>query len=136
MKVWSCLNEKTSQSIENLKRALSRLEEAINSSAAGHDSLLIDGTIQRFEFCIELFWKVLRRALLENGIESGTPREAIQKAYQVRWLHDEQIWIQMLQDRNRTSHVYEEEIAQEIFSRVPEYYKIMHKAVSDIEGKG
>ena len=78
---------------------------------------------------------MLRRALLESGIESGTPREAIQKAYQAKWLNDEQLWIQMLQDRNRTSHVYEEEIAQEIFSRVPQYYEIMSQALADIEGK-
>lgn len=135
MRVWSCLNEKTSQSIENLKRALSRLEEAINSSAVEHGSLLVDGTIQRFEFCIELLWKVLKRALLENGVETGTPREAIQKAYQAKWLQDEKVWIQMLQDRNRTSHVYEEEIAREIFSRIPDYYKTMRETVSVIEGK-
>ena len=53
---------------------------------------------------------MLRRALLESGIESGTPREAIQKAYQAKWLNDEAPWMQILQDRNRTSHVYEEEI--------------------------
>ena len=77
------MNEKTKQSIENLKRALSRLEEAVKTPTE-QNSLLIDGTIQRFEFCIELFWKMLRRALLESGIESGTPREAIQKAYQAK----------------------------------------------------
>lgn len=133
--MWSCLNEKTNQSIENLKRALSRLEEAINTPVTEQNSLLIDGTIQRFEFCIELFWKMLRRALLDSGIESGTPREAVQKAYQAKWLNDEQLWIQMLQDRNRTSHVYEEEIAQEIFARVPQYYEIMSQAIADIERK-
>ncbi len=135
MKVWSCLNEKTNQSVENLKRALSRLEEAIHSPVMEQNSLVIDGTIQRFEFCIELFWKMLRRALLESGVESGTPREAIQKAYQAKWLNDEKLWIQMLHDRNRTSHVYEEETAHEIFSRVPQYYEIMRKALADIEQK-
>lgn len=129
------MNEKTNQSFENLKRALSRLEEAINTPVTEQNSLLVDGTIQRFEFCIELFWKMLRRALLENGIETGTPREAIQKAYQAKWLNDEKLWIQMLHDRNRTSHVYEEEIAQEIFLRVPQYYEIMTNALSNIEDK-
>jgi len=133
--VWLCLNEKTSQSVENLTRALSRLEQAIKTPVGEQDSLLIDGTIQRFEFCIELFWKMLRRALLENGIETGTPREAIQKAYQAKWLNDEKLWIRMLQDRNRTSHVYEEEVAQEIFRRVPEYYEVMNKALAEIQRK-
>jgi len=129
------LNEKTNQSVENLKRALSRLAEAIDTPVTYQNSLVIDGTIQRFEFCIELFWKLLRRALLESGVESGTPREAIQKAYQAKWLNDEKLWVQMLQDRNRTSHMYEEEVAQDIFSRVPQYYEIMRKALADIEQK-
>jgi nucleotidyltransferase substrate binding protein (TIGR01987 family) len=86
-KVWSCLNEKTKQSIENLERALSRLKNAINTPLSEQSDLLIDGTIQRFDFCIELFWKMLKRALLESGIESGTPREAIQKACQAKWLN-------------------------------------------------
>lgn len=133
--MWLCLNEKTSQSVKNLTRALSRLEQAIKTPVGEQDSLLIDGTIQRFEFCIELFWKMLRRALLENGIETGTPREAIQKAYQAKWLNDEKLWIRMLQDRNRTSHVYEEEVAQEIFRRVPEYYEVMNKALAEIQRK-
>lgn len=133
--MWSCLNEKTKQSIENLERALSRLKNAINTPLSEQSDLLIDGTIQRFEFCIELFWKMLKRALLESGIESGTPREAIQEAYQAKWLNDEQLWIQMLQDRNRTSHVYEEEVAREIFSRVPKYYEIMNQALADIKQK-
>lgn len=41
----------------------------------------------------------------------------------------------MLQDRNRASHVYDEEIAQDIFLRVPQYYDIMSKALADIEHK-
>lgn len=81
VKVWSCLNEKTKQSIDNLERALSRLEEASNTPVTAQNSLLIDGTIQRFEFRIESFWQMLRRALLDSGIESETPREAIQTAY-------------------------------------------------------
>lgn len=127
------MNEKTNQSVENLKRALSRLEEAIHTPVSEYESILVDGTIQRFEFCSELFWKMLRRALLENGVETGTPREAIEKAYQAKWLNDEKLWIQMLRDRNRTSHVYEEEIAREIFSKIPEYYQIMRQALADIE---
>lgn len=119
--------------MENLERALFRLKEALDISDSEENTLFVDGTIQRFEFCIELFWKTLRRALFENGIESGTPREALQKAYQAKWLDDEQMWIQMLRDRNQTSHVYQEEIANEIFERIPGYYENMTKALEDIK---
>lgn len=89
------------------------------------DELVVDGTIQRFEFCIELFWKMLKRALQEEGIETGTPREAIQRAYQVKWFDDEHLWSQMLHDRNQTSHIYDEEAAMEIYQRIPSYHSAM-----------
>lgn len=129
------MNEKTGQSIRNVQQALSRLKEALETPEDEQSSLLVDGTIQRFEFCIELFWKLLRRVLLESGIETGTPREAIQKAYQARWIEDESLWIQMLRDRNQTSHTYEEDLAIEIFRRIPDYYVLMTQALDNLQDK-
>jgi len=83
--------------------------------------LAIDGTIQRFEFVIELFWKTLRRLLAEEGIQTDTPREALQQAFQIRWLRDEAAWLQMLKDRNETSHVYDELAARRIYERIKRY---------------
>ncbi len=49
------------QSVENLGRALERLDEAL--AVPLDNPLAIDGTIQRFEFALELFWKTLKRLL-------------------------------------------------------------------------
>lgn len=49
----------------NLARGLDRLGEALDVPE-GHP-LAVDGTIQRFEFTFELFWKLLRRLLLREG---------------------------------------------------------------------
>ena len=43
--------------IENFQRALNRLDEAVQRAK---DDLDKDGVIQRFEFTIELLWKVLK----------------------------------------------------------------------------
>ena len=117
------MSEKLNQSLTSVERALTRLEIALVQNS-DHE-LVVDGTIQRFEFCIELFWKMLKRALQEEGIETGTPREAIQKAYQVKWFDDEHLWLQMLHDRNQTSHIYDEEVAMEIYRRIPSYHSAM-----------
>ena len=53
---------KIRQSFENLERALARLKEALNVTTC--NSLCIDGTIQRFEFVIELFWKTLKTRII------------------------------------------------------------------------
>lgn len=84
---------------------------------------MIDATIQRFEFSIELFWKTLKRQLAYEGIETTTPRETMKHAYKSGWLHEEAPWIDMLNDRNRSSHIYNEEMAIEIYDHIRSYQK-------------
>lgn len=95
-----------------LRRALDRLREALAEPEG--NPLAIDGTIQRFEFAIELSWKAMRRLLIREGITTTTPREALQEAFRIGWLTDEAAWLQMLQDRNQTSHAYNEAVARRI----------------------
>ena len=120
-------------SIGNLKRALRRLGEALQIS--DDNALVVDGTIQRFEFAIELCWKTLRRALLVEGIETTTPREALREAYRVHWLEDEAVWLSMLKDRNETSHVYSEEKAREIYGRIGGYHAAMLRVLETLTKK-
>lgn len=116
---------KTMQSIANLEKALGRLEEALNED--DKNSLYIDGTIQRFEFTYELFWKTLKRLLEEEGVEAKTPREALKQAYTIDWIQNEHTWLQMLRDRNETSHVYDEEKARHIYENIVDYFPEMKR---------
>jgi nucleotidyltransferase substrate binding protein (TIGR01987 family) len=111
---------KAKQSLDNLNLALTRLQEALNESPA--NTLIIDGTIQRFEFTIELFWKTLKRLLALEGIESSTPKDTIKKAYSAKWISNETAWLQMLHDRNETSHVYDENKAREIYDHIKQNF--------------
>lgn len=108
--------EKIQQSLTNLDRALTRLREALDEPSS--NSLVIDGTIQRFEFVIELFWKAFKRILDREGIQVSTPRESIKQAYQIGWIEDEEAWLEMLRDRNETSHVYDEATARRIYESI------------------
>lgn len=126
-------NRKLMQSFENLKKALNRLEEALHEDQ--RNSLIVDGTIQRFEFTIEIYWKMLKRLLLSEGIEAKTPRETLKEAYQVGWLQDEQAWLQMLKDRNETSHAYDEEMARRILQNIVGYYPDMKNTFQQLEQK-
>jgi nucleotidyltransferase substrate binding protein (TIGR01987 family) len=113
------------QSLKNLGRALQRLEEALAETPT--NSLYIDGTIQRFEFSIELFWKTFKRLLASEGIEAITPKECLKKAYEVQWIHNETAWLQMLRDRNETSHIYDEELARRIYQNIMQNYPELKK---------
>lgn len=88
--------------IESLGKALARLHESLSFDLS--QPLVVDACIQRFEFCIELTWKTLKKCLALEGIEANTPRESIQLAYNAHWINDETAWLSMLKDRNLTSH--------------------------------
>ena len=89
--------------------------------------LAIDGTIQRFEFAIELSWKAMRRLLIREGVTTNTPREALQEAFRAGWLADEGAWLQMLRDRNETSHTYNESVARRIYANVRSAFPEMER---------
>ena len=69
-----------------------------------------------------------------NGILTNTPKEALKKAYAANWLHNETAWLQMLKDRNETSHVYNEEKAKEIYQHIKEYFPELKKTYEFLLG--
>ena len=87
--------------------------------------LVVDACIQRFEFSIELTWKMLKKCLAIEGIEVNTPRESIQQAYAIHWLNDESEWLSMLKDRVLTSQTYKDDLALEIYRRLPAHFAAM-----------
>ena len=113
------------RSLATLVRSLERLGEALSQPES--NPLAVDGTIQRFEFAIELFWKTLRRLLLREGIATETPREALSEAFRAGWLADEAAWLQMLRDRNETSHTYNEATARRIYSNIQRAFPEMQR---------
>lgn len=98
---------KLQDGLANLGKALANLERAI--TLPREQELVIEGTIQRFETTIEIFWNVLRRALEMEGFVIRTPRESLKNAFAIGWLDNEQRWLDMLASRNTTSHQYLDE---------------------------
>lgn len=122
---------KIQQSLINLENALARLHEALKIK--NPDQLYIDGTIQRFEFTLEIFWKTLKRLLESEGINSETPKSTLKEAYQIGWLHDEVAWLQMLNDRNLTSHIYDSDVAKRIYEDIKKYYPEMNRVFQELK---
>lgn len=102
--------------------ALSRLQEALNKDIS--DDIIIDGIIQRFEFTFEQSWKVMKLYLEDQGVldEALAPRSTIRVAFKHKIIADGDIWIEMMLDRNRTSHMYDEDTAKEIVKRIKDTY--------------
>lgn len=100
-------------------KAIARLEEALNVPPT---SLNLDAAIQRFEFTYELCWKVLKSALKKDGFESNSPRESFKNAFQVDYIKSEAVWLEMIKDRNITTHIYDESEAKKIYQRIKDNY--------------
>ena len=54
-------------------------------------------------------------------IECASPRQAWRAALKLGWIGDDTVWLDMLDDRNRASHTYNEATAEAIFLRLRDY---------------
>lgn len=109
---------------EDFLRAMKKLKIALKKNISD-DELYIDGIIQRFEFCFELSWKMMKNFLSYEGIEVNSPRSAIRKSFEVEIISDAEKWLEMLESRNLSSHTYDEETAKEIYKNIAEKYIFM-----------
>ncbi|MBU0600621.1 nucleotidyltransferase substrate binding protein [bacterium] len=127
------MEEKVKYAVEKFTNGFERLKEAIQEAK---DDLDKDGTIQRFEFTFELLWKALKIFLEYQGIAVNTPRESLKEAFRINLLGDEEVFLKMLEDKNKTSHIYDEETSQEIFERIKTaYLQSIEKVLANLQGK-
>ncbi len=99
---------------ENLKNANNRLKEAIKEKATQMNK---DATIQRFEFCFELSWKLLQAYSKEQGINCYSPRNCIRESHNLGIIKNTEKWFDFLNARNLTTHTYSQEIADKIYEK-------------------
>ena len=111
--------------LRDLDRALERFRKATEVSLEENE-FAIEATIQCFEFSFELFWKTLRVLLDDAGVQANNPRQVLSEAYLQEWINEEKMWLSLLKARNLTSHVYNEQRAQEIYEMILENAPMMH----------
>lgn len=115
--------------VDSFQKAYRQLSKAL---AQPKDEFVRDSAIQRFEFTFELFWKVLKQYAAREGIEVNSPRASIREAFRLKIIGSNPLYLEMLESRNLSSHTYEEELAEEIFSLLPAYARAMQEAVEAV----
>lgn len=107
---------------ERFEKALLKLEEV---SALKQTEIIRDATIQRFEFTFELGWKALRTFLLKaHGIVCNSPKKCFREGLALN-LYDvstTEKLLRMTDDRNETTHSYDENRAQRIYENILNHY--------------
>jgi nucleotidyltransferase substrate binding protein (TIGR01987 family) len=123
--------ERLEERIADYLKVLSQLEKAARQPK---DEYLRDSVIQRFEFTHELAWKMLKLRLEEEDIFAKTPRETMQASLQAGLIEDGNAWSDLQKMRNLTSHTYNEDLADEVYTYVVEqgvqlFQQLAQKAV-------
>ena len=99
--------------LKKFEDSLSRLREVVNYPE--ESEIVIDATIQRFEFTFEMAWKAIKKVLRYFGENCTSPRNCIKMAYSKGWIKDEEQWLNLLDARNKTSHTYNQALAEEVY---------------------
>ncbi len=117
------LMSKLDEKLQKFSQAIQRLAESISEYEKIGNSTVCDGVIQRFEFCTELAWKAAKEYLTQQGyVEISSPKAVMKKAFAEGLITDESLWIDLINARNITSHVYDENTSVEIFTDIKERY--------------
>ncbi len=141
------------QRFSNFNKAMSKLEESVEyinhnfidgedeleSENLGYvvDELIKEGLIQRFEYTHELAWNVMKDyAFFQGNSTIGGSRDATREAYKLQLIESADVWMDMIQSRNKTSHTYNENTANEIFGKIiNDYFPLFFKFRKVMEGK-
>ena len=112
------------QRFDNYKKALKQLRNAVKlADERKLSELEKQGLIQAFEFTHELSWKTLKDFLSEKGNkEIYGSKDTVREAFKYNLIDSGDIWMDMIKSRNRTSHTYEEEVANEIVDLITQKY--------------
>ncbi len=121
------------QRFANYKKALGQLEDAVSLKTERNlSNLEKQGMIQAFEFTHELAWNTLKDFLQSRGnVEIYGSRDATREAFKAKLIVEGEIWMEMIQSRNITTHTYNEDTADEIIENVQKSYLTEFIALRD-----
>lgn len=117
--------------LDNYRSALNVLVEAPMQDLS--NEFVTGGIVNKFNLQFELGWKLLKALLAYEGAReaaSGSPRDIIKAAYRYFDFIDEGLWLDMLRDRNDTTHIYDESrlhklVDNVITSYIPEFQRVL-----------
>jgi nucleotidyltransferase substrate binding protein (TIGR01987 family) len=130
------------QRLSNYSKALLQLESAVDLAAQKKLSdLEKQGLIQAFEFTHELAWNVMKDYFdYQGGSELVTgSRDATREAFQKGLIQNGDEWMEMIKSRNKTSHTYNLNIAEDIVVKILKSYfslfKDFHQKMTDLSAR-
>ena len=123
----------------NFRRAFERFAEALDKKEIlereGFGDIFLDLAVKRFEFTYEMTWKAIKRYLDYAGIGAMSPRACFKEAFSQHLITEEQIWLEMIERRNLSSHIYNQDEVAGILGRLDDYRKAFQELLEQLEAK-
>ena len=112
------------QRFQNYQKAFAQLTQAVDlSHQRALSKLEQQGLIQGFEYTHELAWNTLKDFLEARGAAAifGS-RDTTRAAFTAGLIDQGEVWMQMIQSRNQSTHTYNEEMMTQIVTAVIQTY--------------
>lgn len=104
--------------LEDFKNSIERLKEVLVEKP---DRVVRDSAIKRFELCFDLAWKAIKLYAKKEGLECQSPRACFQVAFQLNLVENEELWPDMIDERNKSVHIYNEQSADMVYAKLRDY---------------
>ena len=111
-------------SLEALELSIAALEQGLVEHEQYPQLLTVrDGVIQRFEIALDVSRQLMIRVLKEvfSLDAASAQKDTIREAAKFGLIADAEAWMGHLAARNRTSHTYDSEIADQVFAHIPSF---------------
>jgi nucleotidyltransferase substrate binding protein (TIGR01987 family) len=120
-----------------------RVAEKVEAQDAGEREFYLyemcrAAVIQHFEICYELSWKYMQRWLeICNGdaVDGLSKKVLFRLAQEKNLIADFEKWSLFHSARNRTSHIYDESVAEEVYRVAKESKKYIEELISELEAR-
>lgn len=100
------MEQSTQELMSNLLKAQAAFEQFRQDMKTNRDKV---GAIHAFKICYELSWKIMKRILAAQGVESTAPRDIFRKAAAAKLLDNPEEWFGFIEKRHLTSYTYEQD---------------------------
>ena len=110
--------------LQNYQKAFTQLTQAVDlSRQRALSKLEQQGLIHEFEYTHELAWNTLKDFLEARGAaEIFGSRDTTRAAFTAGLIDQGEVWMQMIQSRNQSTHTYNEEMMTQIVTAVIQTY--------------
>ena len=104
------------------------------------DEELRDACIQRFEYCFELSWKMLKRQIEDEvgntaEVDGYSKRMLFRVAAERGLVDSPEPWFSYLVQRNKTSHAYNAQVAIEVASVLEAFFIAANAVLTTLESR-